>query len=92
VLVRYQCNLIRFNRENKVDEAVGRISLYIEFSFYDRPYFENIPEAYMPFVGTRMDSNTVSSEKLTVNGGTLYIRNISTSGVPYRCNLVYVNT
>ena len=91
-IVRNQRHLMRFHFQYQVYKLRRRVALDIEFSPQQRTQIIYICPADVAFVGTGMNSNTVSPESFTIK---CYLHHIG--GIPSACisqcsNLVYVYT
>ena len=82
---------MRLQGDYHFDETGRRITFYIELGCYNWLYFKKIFKSDMPFIGTGMNSDTISTKKLAVYCSQPDIRNIPSPGISEGCDLVYIN-
>ena len=90
--VGHEGHLRRHDLQHQIDEARNRIALDIEFGPQQRTQIIYICPADVAFVGTGMNSNTVSPESFTIKCYLHHIGDIPSACISQCSNLVYVYT
>ena len=92
VSVGYERDLRRTDLEHQIDERADRISLDIELGGDRALDIAYVRVADMPLVGSRVDRNALRSETLRVESRLDDVRQIASSGIAQRGDLIYVHT
>ena len=90
--VGYERDLRRTDLEHQIDERADRISLDIELGGDRALDIAYVRVADMPLVGSRVDRNALRSETLRVESRLDDVRQIASSGIAQRGDLIYVHT
>ena len=90
--IRNQSHLMRLHFQYQINKFGGRISFDIKFSTKQRAKIIHIPLAYMTFIRAWMYGNSFRTKAFTIQCYFHHIRDIPSTRITQRRNLVYVYT
>src|SRR5690348_10988734 len=80
--IRHQGHLVWFVFQHQVHKLLfSAVAFNIEFGINDLFDFPDVLVAYMPFIGTGMNGNTISTKTLCIYSHLYYIWIITTAAV-----------